>query len=203
MWFYPPSSLGDFTLSNPEADSHPSDLNARQLVVDVRMPSEYATAHIPGSINIPLPEVANHISSLTSLDVDKILLVCQSGQRATSCHKTFDGSNVTVEVYEGGLSAWQATGGAVIEGRQKWSLERQVRLAAGSIVLTSIIASTKIPKAKYVAGFIGAGLTFAAVSNTCGMAAALSRLPYNQEPEALSPAESLDEAKKQYGTRTN
>jgi hypothetical protein len=61
-----------------------------------------------------------------------------------------------------------------------WELERQVRLVAGSIVLSSVVGSVAVPRLKWLAAAIGAGLTYAAVSNTCAMATALSKLPYNR-----------------------
>lgn len=65
-------------------------------------------------------------------------------------------------------------------GAEKWSLERQVRLVAGAIVLVSILLSIAWPAARFVAGFVGAGLVFAAVSNTCMMGMLLAKLPYNR-----------------------
>ena len=66
-------------------------------------------------------------------------------------------------------------------GRQRWDLERQVRLVAGSLVLAGIAGSVFVPGLKYVSGFVGAGLAFAAVTNTCAMGMALSKLPYNRD----------------------
>ena len=71
-------------------------------------------------------------------------------------------------------------GFAVNRGPQRWDLERQVRLVAGSIVLTSILGSIAAPKLKWVAAAIGGGLTFASLTNTCAMGMALSKLPYNR-----------------------
>ena len=68
----------------------------------------------------------------------------------------------------------------VRRGRQRWDLERQVRLVAGSLVLAGIVGSVFVPELKYLSGFVGAGLTFAALSNTCAMGMALSKLPYNR-----------------------
>ena len=65
-------------------------------------------------------------------------------------------------------------------GKPHWELERQARLVAGSIVLTSVLGSVAAPRLKWLAAVIGGGLTFAAVTNTCAMATALSKLPYNR-----------------------
>ena len=74
----------------------------------------------------------------------------------------------------------QGQGFAVDRGVQRWELERQVRLVAGSIVLSSVLGSVAIPRLKWLAAAIGGGLTFAAVSNTCAMGTALSKLPYDR-----------------------
>ena len=78
------------------------------------------------------------------------------------------------------MEAWKKADQSVNVGPARWDLERQVRLVAGSLVLGGVAASAIFPKAKYLAGAIGGGLTFAAVSNTCAMGAALSKLPYNK-----------------------
>ena len=85
-----------------------------------------------------------------------------------------------MHILEGGITAWQAKGFAVNRGAQRWDLERQVRLVAGSIVLTSILGSLAAPKLKWLAAGIGAGLAGAALTNTCAMGMALSNLPYNR-----------------------
>jgi hypothetical protein len=77
------------------------------------------------------------------------------------------------------MAAWTAAGGEARPGKERWALERQVRLVAGGIVLTSVLGSMITPKLKFVAGGVGAGLAFAAVSNTCMMGNLLSKLPYN------------------------
>ena len=83
-------------------------------------------------------------------------------------------------VLDGGIMAWQATDAPITRGVPRWDLERQVRLVAGSIVLVSVLASVFVPQLKWVAAFIGAGLTVAAVTNTCAMGLMLSKLPYNR-----------------------
>ena len=81
---------------------------------------------------------------------------------------------------DGGITAWQTNGFAVNQRGQRWDLERQVRLVAGLIVAVSILASILVPGLKWVAFAIGAGLTFAAVTNTCAMGMLLAKLPYNR-----------------------
>lgn len=85
-----------------------------------------------------------------------------------------------VHILDGGIAAWEAGGFTVNRGAQRWDLERQVRLVAGSIVLSSVLGSIAVPKLKWVAAGIGGGLTFAALSNSCAMGMLLAKLPYNR-----------------------
>ncbi|MFC7571410.1 DUF2892 domain-containing protein [Klenkia terrae] len=87
---------------------------------------------------------------------------------------------------------WEKTGGTVNRGRQSWELERQVRLAAGSLVVAGIVGSTVAPKAKWLSGFVGGGLVFAAVSNTCAMGMALAKMPWNKRG-ARATGSALDQ----------
>lgn len=152
-------------------------------VLDVRTGAEYETAHIPGAYHVPLGNLPEHCDDICGVD-GEVVLVCQSGQRAEQAATQLAEAGLSSTlVLNGGMNAWSSIDGDVVRGTQRWSLERQVRLVAGSIALTSVLASTKFPKAKWGAGFIGAGLTFAALSNTCAMGNVLSRLPYNRGPQ--------------------
>lgn len=149
-------------------------------IIDVRTPGEYETAHIQGSYNVPLDQLPEHAGELASLD-HPVVLVCQSGARATKAMEQLASAGKgNMRLLVGGIGAWQNAGCDVVRQSERWSLERQVRLVAGSIVLLSIIASVFVPAARYVAGFVGAGLTFAALTNTCAMGMVLTKLPYNR-----------------------
>lgn len=157
-------------------------------ILDVRTAAEFETAHIPGSYHVPLETLAEHGDDVAGV-TGEVVLVCQSGPRAAQAARTLAGLGATAtHVLDGGMNAWLAAGGDVVRGESKWALERQVRLVAGSIALTSVLASTRVPAAKWGAGFIGAGLTFAALSNTCAMGNLLSRLPYNRGVDTDVPA---------------
>ncbi len=152
-------------------------------VIDVRTPGEYETAHIEGSYNVPLDLLGEHVRDLAALD-HTVVLVCQSGARATKAvdHLVAAGKS-NLRLLQGGMNAWTASGADVKRGStERWGLERQVRLVAGSMVLGSILASIAVPEIRYLAGFVGAGLTFAAITNTCAMGNLLSKLPYNRGP---------------------
>jgi rhodanese-related sulfurtransferase len=132
-------------------------------VVDVRTPGEFETAHITGSYNVPLdlldkhrPEIAQH------LDQDQdVVLVCRSGQRSAKAAELLREAGLTSgSVLENGITDWEGRGFAVDRGVQGWELERQVRLVAGSVVLSSVVGSVAVPRLKWLAAAIVAGLTY-------------------------------------------
>ncbi|HET9442959.1 MAG TPA: rhodanese-like domain-containing protein [Acidimicrobiales bacterium] len=171
----------------PTAVLHPADL-ARLLdrapaprLLDVRSPAEFGTAHIPGSYNVPLDVLREHREELLAHLEEDVVLVCQSGMRAAQAEQALQGTGLGhLHVLDGGIRAWQAAGLALTRGEPKWDLERQVRLVAGSLVTASILASAFAPGLRWLAGGVGAGLTFAALTNTCAMGSVLARLPYNR-----------------------
>lgn len=151
------------------------------LVLDVRTPAEFESAHIEGSYNVPLSTLTEHRVEVSRHLGREVVLVCRSGARSERAQTTLTATTpANVHVLQGGISAWQAAGYRVVQGAPRWDLERQVRLVAGSIVLTSILSSTIVPGAKWVAAGIGGGLSFAALSNSCLMGTMLSKLPYNR-----------------------
>ncbi|MCW2585555.1 MAG: putative Rhodanese-related sulfurtransferase [Frankiales bacterium] len=161
-------------------------------VLDVRSPAEFETAHLSGSHNVPLDLLGQHATELAASLDRPVVLVCQSGVRATQAAQRLAGEGLTdLHVLEGGLPALAAAGGPIVRGRARWALERQVRLVAGSLVLLGALASLVLPIALVLAIGIGAGLTFSALSNTCAMGAMLSKLPYNRGPAAPTARQVL------------
>ncbi|MFI0448196.1 rhodanese-like domain-containing protein [Actinomadura sp. 6N118] len=152
-------------------------------LIDVRTSGEFEAAHIPGSYNVPLDLLREHRAELRAHLDEPVVLICRSGQRASQAEQALAEAGLpNLKVLTGGLTAWQSSDGPLSTGRPRWDLERQVRLVAGTIVATSILVSTVVPPAKWAAGLIGAGLTFAALTNTCAMGLALAKLPYNRGP---------------------
>jgi hypothetical protein len=82
----------------------------------------------------------------------------------------------------GGMSAWERAGLPVErEARAPWSLERQVRLSAGSLVLLGTVLGWLVHPAFFgLSAFVGAGLIFAAITDWCGMGLLLARAPWNR-----------------------
>lgn len=163
---------------------HLQDLMANDptlRILDVRTGGEFETVHIPGSYNIPLDTLGEHVQDLADVE-HTVVLVCQSGNRASSAHTKLSGAGKdTLHILDGGMTAWQAAGGDVNRSaRGRWAMDRQVRFVAGGLALAGVAASTLFPPAKWVAAGVAAGLVASAVTDTCAMAALLAKLPYNR-----------------------
>jgi rhodanese-related sulfurtransferase len=171
--------------------------NPRTRLIDVRTPGEYVAAHIPGSYNVPLDMLREHRAQIATEHDDPIVLVCASGARADQARAVLETAGLhQLSVLKGGVTAWEGGGGSMNRGKGTWAMERQVRLVAGLLVLTGVVASTAYDPLKWIAGFVGAGLTFAALTNTCAMARVLSLLPYNRtrKPDAQGLLMALTDA---------
>ncbi|MGN5240898.1 MULTISPECIES: rhodanese-like domain-containing protein [unclassified Rhodococcus (in: high G+C Gram-positive bacteria)] len=150
-------------------------------IIDVRTPGEFESVHIPGAYNVPLDLLREHRDEFCAHFDENVVLVCRSGQRAGQAEQTLrDAGLFNLHILDGGMLAWESAGLPLNRGAERWDLERQVRLVAGSLVLSSVLGSLAVPKLKWLAAGIGGGLTFAALSNTCAMGMLLSKLPYNR-----------------------
>ncbi|CCK24645.1 hypothetical protein BN159_0266 [Streptomyces davaonensis JCM 4913] len=152
-------------------------------LLDVRTPGEFRTAHIPGSYNVPLDTLREHRAELLNHLDEDVILVCRSGARAAQAEQALaEGGLPNLRVLDGGVMAWESAGGPLTRGPARWDLERQVRLVAGSLVLVTGAAGLFVPGLHLIGTAVGAGLTVAALTNTCAMGMLLSKLPYNRGP---------------------
>jgi len=164
------------------------------LLVDVRTPAEFGELHVDCAHNIPLDRLdPREIRSLAG--GGPVYLVCKSGGRSQkACEQLLAAGLQDVISVEGGTAACAAAGMPVLRGRKAMSLERQVRIAAGALVAAGAALAAFGPDAVWqrvglgLAAFIGCGLVFAGVTDTCGMAMLIARMPWNQvhgqRPEA-------------------
>ncbi|MER5739507.1 rhodanese-like domain-containing protein, partial [Streptomyces sp. NPDC002262] len=120
-------------------------------LLDVRTPGEFRTVHIPGSYNVPLHTLREHRAELLSHLDEEVVLVCRSGQRAREAEQALAQAGLpNLRVLDGGMNAWEAAGAPVERGPERWDMERQVRLVAGSIVLVTGLVGIAVPGAHLV-----------------------------------------------------
>ncbi len=150
-------------------------------LIDVREFPEYSAARIEGAELVPLGDLdRRHIE----IDRSKpTVVICRSGNRAGKAKEKLQSLGFSdVRNVSGGMNAWTSAGFEVEKDENAvWDLERQVRFVAGLFVLTGVILSFFVSQYFILlSGFIGAGLVFSALTNTCGMGIMLARLPWNK-----------------------
>ena len=170
-------SIGPHEFAKLRRDGHRLDL------IDVRTPVEYREVHVDVARNIPLDrlDVAAVMRSRVESD-GSLYLICRSGSRGRQACERFAAAGFASAVnVEGGTTACAEAGLPMVRGRKVVSLERQVRIAAGSLVLLgAALAWIAHPAFLVLAAFIGAGLLFAGITDTCGMGMLLARMPWNR-----------------------
>lgn len=153
------------------------------MVVDVREPDEHAREHIEGAVLMPL-------SRFDPAGLPKggtLVFHCRSGTRSQEAAQRALASGCAGVCYlEGGISAWREAGLPIVENRRvPISIMRQVQITAGSIVVVGTLLGAFVdPWWLVLSGFVGAGLVFAGVSGTCGLALVLGKMPWNKHTQA-------------------
>ena len=149
-------------------------------LIDVRTPAEYGSIHADGAVNHSMESL--QVEKIPFAKEEEIHVICQSGGRSMKVCQKLEGAGFTNLVnVDGGTSAWQSAGLPVVEGKKVISLERQVRIAAGSLVVIGVIVGQFVhPSGFGLSGLIGAGLVFSAVTNTCGMGMLIAKMPWNR-----------------------
>jgi len=156
--------------------AHPSS-----QVIDVRTPVEFAEVHVPQARSVPLNELKPGL--LQFAKDQPVYLLFRSGQRATKAAEKFarEGFSQPI-VVEGGTLAWiDANLPVTRSGVKVMSLERQVRITAGSLVFIGVALGWFVHRGFYgLSAFVGAGLVFAGITDFCGMGLLLARMPWNK-----------------------
>ncbi|WP_030991690.1 rhodanese-like domain-containing protein [Streptomyces sp. NRRL WC-3744] len=159
-------------------------------VIDVRTPGEYAGGHVPGALNIPLDQLDRAVPDVrTAAERGDVLVVCASGARSENACRVLAEHGIATATLAGGTAAWTARGYDThrpeAATKATWSMERQVRFTAGTVVLLGLLLGLAVhPAFQLLSAGIAGGLVFSAVTDTCGMAVMLARLPHNRPRRA-------------------
>lgn len=125
-------------------------------ILDVRTPGEFRTVHIPGAYNVPLATLREHRNELLAHLDEDVILVCRSGARAAQAEKALAEAGLpNLRVLEGGINAWEMAGAPANRGTDRWDMERQVRLVAGSIVLVTGVVGLFVPGTHLIGTAVG------------------------------------------------
>ncbi len=150
-------------------------------LVDVREYAEFAGGRIEKAKLLPLDEIEKRNAEL---DYAKpIYVMCRTGNRSSRAQKKLrDLGFENVVNVAGGFEAWKKAG-LPFERDEKvpWALERQVRFTAGTIVLAGFLLNIFVhPYFIGLSVFVGAGLVFAAITDTCALGMMLLKMPWNR-----------------------
>ena len=176
------------TLTPTELEKLPRRGEAGELI-EVRTPTEYRELRAE-SARLVLLDVLDPKAVMDSRNGSKdhpLDSICRSGSRGRTATEKFHVAGFTnILNVEGGSIAWVQAGLAVVRGKKAMSFERQVRIAAESLVVLGMALGTFIhPAFLGLSAFVGAGLVFAGLTDTCGMGMALCGMPWNGRGEAI------------------
>lgn len=157
-------------------------------VIDVRTHAEVESEFLTNCAHFPLQslnseELRDYLEQYSDDSSQPLYLLCASGQRAAKAAEQLQGDlDNPLVIVEGGMNALKQLGIDILKGSGNViSLERQIRIAAGSLVLIGVILGTAVKPEFYgLSAFVGAGLVFAGVTNSCGMGMILAHMPLNK-----------------------
>ena len=151
-------------------------------LIDVRTPAEFQEVHIAFAQNIPLNRLdAAAVHARNCAASGPLYLICRSGNRGQQgCEMLQKARFSNVVNIEGGTLACIEVGLPIVRGKKAISLERQVRIAAGSLVLVGAVLGFFVHHGFIgISAFVGAGLAFAGITDTCAMGMILAKMPWN------------------------
>ena len=164
-------------------------------LIDVRTPAEFQQVHVEFARNVPLSDLDPDqiVRARNGSANEPLYVICQAGGRGQqACERFAKAGFPNVINIEGGTAACETAGLPLVRGKKVMSLERQVRITAGSLVLVGVALGSLVHPYLYgLSAFIGAGLVFAGLTDTCGMGMMLAKMPWNTRPAAGSAAPSV------------
>ena len=165
-------------LNDHHRNGEPLDL------IDVRTPMEFEEVHVDFARNVPLDQLdpASFLKERSTDPARPLYVICRAGSRGKrACEALLAAGHASVVNVEGGTAAWEAAGLPVTRGRRGMSLERQVRIVAGLLVVVGTALGFFVHSALLgLPAFVGTGLVIAGITDWCGMGLLLARMPWNQ-----------------------
>lgn len=183
--------------------TEPSQMNAHEVdpslvrhwtyagearIIDVREPDERAAEWIEGSVSHPLSSF-DPLRLIERFGDQRVVFLCRGGRRSLEAldrYRAAGGRDAAS--LRGGIEAWKLAAGPVSTGKAPpISIMRQVQIVIGVLLLAGCALALWVdPWFLLLPACLGAGLTFAGLSGTCGLAAVLAAMPWNrfERPES-------------------
>ena len=164
--------------------NHTSTPRANQIIVDVRTPGEFEEVHISGSKNIPLTDLKSALPELVETAKNhELILVCRTQNRVKLAYDQLMTHGIShCRILEGGMTQWIADGRPVIRGKRGFSLDQQVRLSAGMIIILGVVLSVLVSSwFLLLPAAAGIGLIHAGWTDSCLMRTVLTTWPFNRK----------------------
>lgn len=78
------------------------------LVVDLRSNDDFRAGHIPGSMNVPMDKLLDHVEKIKNYQDKPLILVCNAGTNATAAGRQLQEKGFS-QVYRlaGGMQGWR------------------------------------------------------------------------------------------------
>lgn len=168
-------------------------------LIDVRTPVEFREVHCVHARNVPLDSLDPSAMTRARTDSDApIHVICRSENRSTKACEVFAAAGFSNVVnVDGGTIAWDEAGLPVVRGKKAVSLERQVRIAAGLLVFVgTLLGVFHHEHWLVIPAFVGAGLMFAGITDTCAMGMLIAKMPWNQVKETSAVKADAPEGKR-------
>lgn len=177
----------EISFITPDALYHKQLYGHDPALLDVRTQTEYRAGHIPGAKLIPIDELLpqsldEHFERSTPGNSETLYLTCQSGQRAeAAAERLMKAGYTNLALVAGGTTAWEQAGLPMTRHGNAISLERQLQIAIGSLLVLKVLLGFSVNELFFaLTAIIGAGLILAGMTRWCGMTELIARMPWNQ-----------------------
>ena len=156
-------------------------------LVDVRSTAEYRSGHAAGAVSVPLDQLTpeklvERLGNSAAGRDQPLYLTCQSGVRAQQAAERLMESGLdNIHLIDGGIDAWMKEGLPMQRCGQALSLERQVQITIGVLLVLKVFFGFTVHELFFAAiPIIGAGLIVTGVTRWCGLARLMSIMPWNR-----------------------
>jgi rhodanese-related sulfurtransferase len=168
-----------FTCITPQEIHETMSRGGKVDLIDVRTPKEFGEVHATAARLVPLDTFDP--KSFSAGDGTTIAVICKGGIRAKDAAARLVAAGVgSVVVVDGGTQAWVDAGLPVVRGRRTIGVDRQTRIAAGSMVAVfGLLAYLLSPGWALFAAAVGCGLVMAGITDICPLATLIAKMPWN------------------------